>query len=837
MTLSLRCYHCNEPVPTKGLWSAWVLGEDRPMCCAGCQAVAQAIVASGGESYYAQRTSTALEPKQLERLSVWADLLEDPAWTGRHIQTVTSSIQIPGQAQSNQDTDQRETTLAIEGLRCGACAWLIESVLSQTPGVVHARANASTARLRLRWNPRLTGLNALSQSLLRLGYAAVPLGASQLEEQRRRQEKLENRRLFVAGLGWAQVMMLALPEYLHGSQMEADALLTLRLASLALCLPVLLYSGSGFFTSALMALRQGRLNMDVPISLGLLLAFLGSLYGLWAQASDVYFESVTMFLFLVLGARRIESVIRRRTMRRREELSLEPPVLAHRLEPESGDCPPWNLKDGDRIRVPSGSRLPADIELVDHLGAGTELDISSLTGEPHPVRKHSGDFCPEGAINLGPELQGRVQGSGAQGSLARLGQLAEAAAAERPQWSHWADRVAARFTLGILTIAIASIGWAVVFQEPLDQWLPRLIAILVVSCPCALSVAGPAAYAASLAQLLEKGVAVSSPDSLAKGWALKTLAFDKTGTLTEPESSSVVMKVRGSKAHTEAEIWALVAQLTENSHHPLAVALFRASCSKLGLNQASEVRLDRLGLQAVEQKPGLGMQGRMANGTLIRLGSASFVGGSASGSAISKGSEYGEAASLYLGLEGDVIAGFWLNDQPRPDAQATLAALKELGLDLWVLSGDRSERVMVLAKMLGLADAQAVGELSPEAKLNRLRQLQGTGLAVGMVGDGINDAPVLAQADLSIAVSASAPLAKQRADVYLLRPGLLGVAVFVATAQRTKIILNQNIAWAIGYNLTAIPLAALGFLGPAWAAIGMAGSSLLVMANAARLLR
>ena len=205
MTLSLRCYHCNEPVPAKGLWSAWVLGEDRPMCCAGCQAVAQAIVTSGGESYYAQRTSTALEPKQLERLSVWADLLEDPAWTGRHIQTVTSRIQIPGQAQSNQDTDQRETTLAIEGLRCGACAWLIESVLSQTPGVVHARANASTARLRLRWNPRLTGLNALSQSLLRLGYAAVPLGASQLEEQRRRQEKLENRRLFVAVLGWAQV--------------------------------------------------------------------------------------------------------------------------------------------------------------------------------------------------------------------------------------------------------------------------------------------------------------------------------------------------------------------------------------------------------------------------------------------------------------------------------------------------------------------------------------------------------------------------------------------------------------------------------------------------------
>ena len=834
MSPGQRCYHCNEPVPAQGLWSARVLGEDRAMCCAGCQAVAQAIVASGGENYYAQRTSNALDPKQLERLSAWADLLEDPAWTGRHIQTVPCRIQKSGQALANEETDQNETTLAIEGLRCGACAWLIERVLSQTPGVSLARANASTARLRLRWNPNVTGLNALSQTLLKLGYAAVPLGAGQLEEQRKRQEKLENRRLFIAGLGWAQVMMLALPEYLHGSQIDADALLTLRLASLALCLPVLLYSGSGFFQSAFTALRQGRLNMDVPISLGLLLAFLGSLYGLWAQASAVYFESVTMFLFLVLGARRIESVIRRRTMRRREELSLEPPVLAHRLEPEPGDCPPWRLQDDDLIRVPSGARLPADLEL---LYAATELDISSLTGEPHPVGKEPGDFCPEGAINLGPELHGRVKGSGAQGSLARLSQLAEAAAAERPQWSHWADRVATKFTLGILTIAIASITWAIVFQEPLDQWLPRLIAILVVSCPCALSVAGPAAYAASLAQLLEKGIAVSSPDSLAKGWALKTLAFDKTGTLTEPESSSVVMQPMGNKAYTEAEIWEFVEQLTENSHHPLAMALFRASASRFASAEPGSGRSALPAVQAIEQKPGLGMQGQTHNGKRVRLGSASFVQALPATPSDANRLEGAEMASLYLGIEDELIAGFWLNDRPRPDAKATLLELQKLGLDLWVLSGDRSDRVRALAKTLELPCLQAIGELQPEEKLQKLRQLQTSGHNVGMVGDGINDAPVLAQADLSIAVSASAPLAKQRADVYLLRPGLRGVAEFMNMAQRTRTILKQNIAWAIGYNLTAIPLAALGIIGPAWAAVGMASSSLLVMANAARLLR
>lgn len=834
MTSSQRCYHCNEPLPARGLWSTRVLGEDRPMCCAGCQAVAQAIVASGGENYYAQRTSTALDPKQLERLSAWADLLEDPAWTGRHIRTVPCRVEETGQTASHAGNEQRETTLAIEGLRCGACAWLIERVLSQTPGVSHARANASTARLRLQWNPKVTGLNAISQTLLKLGYAAVPLGSSQLEEHRKRQEKLENRRLFIAGLGWAQVMMLALPEYLHGNQIEADALFTLRLASLALCLPVLLYSGSGFFVSALTAVRQGRLNMDVPISLGLILAFLGSLYGLWAQASAVYFEAVTMFLFLVLGARRIESVIRRRTMRRREELSLEPPVLAHRIDPEPGDCPPWKLSDGDLIRVPSGARLPADLELR---SPGTELDISSLSGEPHPVRKKAGDFCPEGAINLGAELQGRVKGSAAQGSLARLSQLAEAAAAERPQWSHWADRIATRFTVGILVIASASIAWAIVFQEPLDQWLPRLIAILVVSCPCALSVAGPAAYAASLARLLEKGVAVSSPDGLAKGWTLKTLAFDKTGTLTEPESSSVVMKPFGRKPYTDSEIWNQVTQLTESSHHPLAIALFRASTLMLNKIDSGQGQPISHALQCIEQKPGLGMQGQTTDGQEVRLGSASFVQATDQPSSRVSVSQQDTDASLYLGIGGEVIAGFWLNDQPRPDAQETLVALKALGLDLWVLSGDQNNRVQTLAEQLGLSCSQAIGELRPEAKLVRLRQLQETGATVGMVGDGINDAPVLAQADLSIAMNTSAPLAKQRADIYLLRPGLQGVADFLQMAQRTKIILNQNIAWAIGYNLTAIPLAALGIIGPAWAAVGMASSSLLVMANAARLLR
>jgi Cu2+-exporting ATPase len=748
--------------------------------------------------------------------------LDDPAWTSRHVQ---EQEEVAGRR-------LQQTILAIEGLRCGACAWLIERVLLGTEGVAQVQANAVTARLRLAWDPSVTSLKVLTNKLLVYGYAAVPIGATGLEARRREEERQQNRRLFVAGLGWAQVMMLAMPEYVGAGPIEAEYLDLLRGASLLITLPVLLYSGAPFVRSALSVLGHRRLNMDVPISLGLWLAFIGSVVGLFTQAPHVYFESVTMFLFLVLMARQLEARIRRRTLRRREQMALDPPALAYRLAPRAETLPPWRLAIGDKIRVPSGERFPADGRLDSD---SADIDLSSLTGELRPVTRRRGEICPEGAINLGAEAQAEVVSDSASGSLARLTQLAESAAAQRPRWTDWADAIAARFTAGVLVVAVLSLIWGLIDGQSFMDWLPRIVAILVVSCPCALSVAGPSAYAASLARLLERGVAISEPDTLEKAWQLTHLVFDKTGTLTEPQASSVKPLWMAPFEMTPVEAWGLIAALTATSHHPLARAMALAADGAITRAQTEgHARAPVLParLEGTVQRAGLGLEA-VVDGQAVRLGSASFVGLSGSrpiDSALG-------AATLFLSRGGVVVAAFWLADALRPEAAGLLRAARERGITPWIFSGDDPARVWAVADTLGIPHDRALGGLSPEEKKARLTALQASGARVAMVGDGVNDAPVLAQADLSFAVMGSAPLAQQRADAYLLAPGLTGVESFLSLASRTRRILRQNVAWAIGYNLFAIPFAAVGLVPPVWAAIGMAASSLLVMANAARLMK
>lgn len=812
---SLPCFHCGEPIFGEPRYRTTVLGEQQPMCCAGCAAVAQAIVAAGAQGYYTQRTVQGVEPKALERLAPWADLLDDPSFQARQVHQQTGS----------QGQPISQTQLAIEGLRCGACAWLIERVLLQLPGVVSAQANATTARLSIRWDPSLTSLRQISEALIRHGYAALPLGSEALELSRRAEERLAGRRLFVAGLASAQVMMLATPEYVGFTDLDLETVRMLRMASLIITLPALVYSGASFYQSAWRALSQGRLNMDVPISIGLSLAFMGSLAGLLLDFAHVYFDSVCMFLFLVLGARQIQGQVRRRTLQRRESLSRDPPALAHRTAPEPGVVAPWQLRLGDQISVPSGERLPADAML---LSERAELDLSSLTGEPEPVPLPRGGLLPEGAVNLGADLQAQVSSDPASGTLTRLAQLAEEAAAQRPSWAVWADRVAAAFTAILLSIALGLLAVSLWLGLPLEDWLPRLIAVLVVSCPCALSIAGPAAYSAALARLLEQGVAVSRPQAIESAWSLTDLVFDKTGTLTDPARSVVQVSWTDQAVKMDTLwLWSLVAALTEGNRHPLSKALHRAA-----LDHGSGL----LGLESRVVQSGLGIEALLSTGERVRLGSASFVQASSPGE-----------ANLYLALAApcsapqasppfEVLAAFSLDDSLRPEAHPLARWLGARGLQVHILSGDRQARVDRAGAALGLQGGTIAGELLPADKQVRTLALQQQGRRVGMVGDGVNDAPVLAGADLSIALWGAAPLAQQRADCYLLRPGLHGVQTLLETAQKTRRILRQNLVWSVGYNLTAIPLAILGLISPIWAAAGMATSSLVVMLNAARLL-
>ncbi len=804
--LSLRCFHCGEPVPANTSWTTRIDDTDQPMCCLGCQAVAQAIVDAGAQVYYKQRTVAGVDQQMLEKLSPWASLIEDPAWAARHVQT-SSSAGSAGAISSS--------TLAIEGLRCGACAWLIERVLNGQPGVLSAQANATSARLTLRWQPSLTNLKTLGQTLLTYGYAMLPIGSTALEAQRQAQTRTNNRRLFVAGLAAAQVMMLATPEYTAFDDLEPSTIVMLRLAALVITLPTLLYAGAPFFSSAIRAIRLRQVNMDVPISIGLLLAFAGSLGASWMQARHVYFDSVCMFLFFVLGARSIEQLITKRALAKRERMALQTPLLANRVSPQAGQVPAWQLQPGDVIEVASGQAFAADAELMDH---GTELDLSSLTGELTPVSLAVGQRCPEGAINLGVNVQARVLTDAAAGSLARLSQLAEQAAAQRPQWTQWADRVAAHFTVGLLSLAVMVLGVHLWLGHPVEVWLPTLVAVLVVSCPCALSVAGPAAYAAALAGLLERGIVLANPSVIQTSWRLTDIVFDKTGTLTQPADAQIVS--------TSQDHWPLLAALTRHNHHPLAQAIYR---------QAMRSRPDDLvepPLSRVQTIAGLGIQATLGD-QQIRLGSASFVTAHHPSALQSK---LDPKSSVFLAIDGQLIASLAFEDKPRADSQSLLTELRSQGLETWLMSGDTADRVTRLGDQLGFSPDHVLAACSPDQKQAQLKDLQAKGRVLAMVGDGINDAPVLAQADLSIAVAGSAPLALQRADCYLLSPKLDGVSSLLRTAEKTRVILRQNITWAIGYNLLAIPAAALGYLPPVWAALGMASSSLIVMINAARLL-
>ena len=808
--MKLKCFHCNEPVPSGTSWHVTINGIDQPMCCIGCQSIASAIVKAGAASYYEQRTTPGLDAQTLESLAPWADLLDDPQWAAQHVRTETSDQQPAAQ-----------TTLAIEGLRCGACAWLIEKILATSPGVIEARANASTARLLIRWQPGVTTLPTIAHRIASIGYALLPIGSAPLEAAQRINKRIMLRRLFIAGLASAQIMMYAYPEYLEGASLEGDIRSLMRTASMLITLPVMLYSATPFFESAWRMLRQGRLGMDVPVSLGLLIAFIASMINWWTNSGEVYFDSVSMFVFLLLGARWIESGIRARASEQREKLAMTPPTLADRIAPDPAKVAAWNLRIGDRVRVGSGERVPADGILR---SAATEIDNSWLTGESLPLSMRMGDRVTEGAINLGPTIEVAIDTAVSQGTLSRLSQLAQAAATDRPQWVAWADRIGARFTAGILLITAGLIGLAVLTQQPAQVWVASVIAVLVVTCPCALSMAGPAAYSAALAKLLKNGVAVSSSATLERTSSVTDIVFDKTGTLTNPDQSAVRM------VFGETLLWPLIYSVAIQSRHPLSHAIAQSAARNCGA-----LNLELPANQAIEsqQHAGLGIQATIGNQS-IRLGSQRFADPTHHQSL---SAEIEKSCTVFLSIDGVIRCGFEINDTARSEASGLIKDLKASGKTIWLMSGDQPERVEKIAATLGIDSQHTRALCTPQAKREAVQEIQNSGGIVLMVGDGHNDAPVLAQADVSIAVHGAAPLATQKADIYLLRDGLSGVLETMHSARSARTILHQNLLWAVLYNLVAIPFAAAGLISPLVASIGMAASSTLVVLNSARLLR
>ncbi|MGC9236473.1 MAG: heavy metal translocating P-type ATPase [Thiomonas sp.] len=802
------CYHCSLPLGQSPVRME-LDGQWRSFCCQGCAAAAEIIVQGGLCAYYDRRTAgegaiAALPPEEIDRLHQQWMALADPAFLAAYATALGD--------------DKWSTQIAVDGIHCGACVWLIEQRLRAIPGVLAATVNYSTRRVALQWDARTVQLPQVFQALAEVGYRPLPNARHQSELSHRRARRLAILRTLVAWLAMMQVMMFAWPGYIDPEGLNSAEQGIFQWGSLALTLPALLFSGWPFLMGALRDVRNRRLGMDVPVTLGLWSAFAASVWSVAHGQSHVYFDSVVMFLALLLTARLIEDGLRQRSLNAAEELMEQLPAA---VRVRSSAAVGWRsvaitqVRAGDEVELPSGSAAAVDGVVI---GGSSLVDEALLTGESRAVLKQVGDTVLAGSMNRQSPLVLRATQTGAGTRIAQMVELMQHALASKPRSAQIADVAAQWFTAGLLLVALLTVGlwW---WLDP-ARIMPTLIAVLVVSCPCALSLAVPAALAASTAQLSRHGVLLARGHALDRAPRVDLWLFDKTGTLTTAEP--VVAQVRVlDPEFTSERVLALARAMEQGVQHPLARAFAASAAEGDPVETVQDLRVVAHG--------GLQAQWR---GHTLRLGNAAF-----SGVADAAPPERSDIPLTRLGLSLDQrpLAVFDIAETLRPGAMEALQALRSSGAEVAVLSGDAPRTVQAWAAQLGVA--QAEGGLSPEDKLARVRQLRAQGRVVAMVGDGVNDAPVLAAADLSVSFAGAAPIARAGADVILHHPDMRALPRLVDTGRRTVGVMRQNLIWAVVYNLLAIPLAVAGYITPVWAAVGMSSSSLLVVLNAARLAR
>ncbi|MBI1397898.1 MAG: heavy metal translocating P-type ATPase [Betaproteobacteria bacterium] len=801
------CYHCGLPVREPGRFTVRVDGEAREMCCAGCQAVTESILGAGLEAFYRNRTRTA-EPGG----EVAAAPPEELA--------IYDRPEVQAAFVENGPDGSLETTLLIEGITCAACVWLNEQHLMRTPGVLRADVNYATRRARVRWDPQSIQLSAVLQAIQDIGYRAWPNDSAISERVRKDERRAALWRLFVAAFGTMQVMMYALPGYIAGDgDMAPDIASLMRWASLLLTLPVVLYSASPFYRGAWRDLRLGRLGMDVPVALGVGAAFLGSVWTTLRGHGEVYFDSVTMFVFFLLAGRWLEQGARDKAGEVLRHLVRALPAKAQRLVAYPGDratetIPAGALCVGDVVLVRPGDVFPADGRVIE---GSSRVDESLLTGESRPAVREVGSAVVGGTTNIAQPVLVQVERTGADTRLSAIVKLVERAHADRPRLVAAADRFAGWFVGAILLIAAAS-GSAWLWIDP-SHALVVAVAVLVVTCPCALSLATPAALTVATGALARLGLVLTRERAIETLTKVTHVVLDKTGTLTE--GAPGVVREQRFRELPPGRVRAIVAALEAGSDHPAARAL-RMPPELAGVAIPDAV--------SVHHEAGAGVEGTI-EGVTYRLGARSYV--EVLGGTLPALAGWGGLSEVWLADASGAIAAFGLGDRLRGDAAETVAGMARAGLAVILASGDGDEAVAQVANRCGIAEWRA--RCTPEDKHALVSRLQAGGAVVCMVGDGVNDAPVLARADVSIAMGTGAVLAQQTADLVLCGDELGAVVDGISLARRTLRIIRQNLGWAVVYNVVAVPLAAAGWITPWIAGIGMASSSLVVVLNALRL--
>ncbi|WP_052949980.1 heavy metal translocating P-type ATPase [Dyella japonica] len=781
---ALLCYHCGEALPPTPL-QLDVDGEPRGFCCHGCAAAAEWIRQSQLGDYYRLRSAAATRVEDVPDLASWDrdDLL------GEHALPVAGGLEI---------------TLLTDGMRCAACAWLIDQALQREPGVFDTSANAVTGRIRIGWNPAQVRLSQLLGRLAMLGYRPYLATGALRERERVAEQRRWLMRLGIAGLGAMQTMMFSEALYLDfGHHMAAPTRDFFRWVALLVATPVVFFSGWPFLQGCWRELRQRHPGMDTLIASSTLLAYFASVVETARGGAQIWYDAATMFVFLLLTARLLEQRARRVASAQVDALARARPTLAvrERADGSRESVPVASLQAGDIVCVAVGEVVPADGRL---LTAEASFEEALLTGESRPMTRAQGAAIYAGTVCREIPARIDVTQTGAATRLSQLARLVEQAQSQRPRLARVADRVGSVFVSVLIVLAVIVYGvWR---MHDTARAFEVTLSLLVVSCPCALSLAVPTALAASHGALARLGVLSIRAGGLEHLAKVSDLVFDKTGTLT-----SVQLAV--GEVQTFADIppvtaLQMAAALERDGGHPIAQA-FAGTPTPLHAHDLRTVT-------------GHGVEGHL-DGKRWRLGRASFV------------ASREDDGQLWLGDGKRAVARFCLRESVRPDATETIAALRALGIEIHLASGDAAVAVQRLMRELRIGHAHS--RQSSEDKLALVRALQAKGRLVAMVGDGLNDAPVLAGADVSIAMGEGASLAQRAADMVLTSPSLLRIPAAIALARRTQRIIRQNFAWAVGYNLLALPLAITGHVTPAWAALGMAMSSLIVTFNALRLVR
>lgn len=797
------CFHCGLPLVAGSIFSGELGGDERQFCCPACRAVASTIFDSGLGSFYrfnepsGQASESTLVDESFARL-------DDASIQQQHV------VDDP-----EGEAGVVAVMLLIGGIHCAACIWLLEKYLAALPGVVSVSVSQAEQTARIRWRRGELSLSTLFRAIAGLGYEPQFYAADSLLELQQRESRALLRRLGVAGLAMMQVGMFAIALY-AGALQGIDELYRdyLRWISALMATPVVFYSAQPFFRGAWRGIRHRSPGMDVPVAIAIGFAYLASLRATLTGTGEVYFDSVAMFTFLLLSGRFLEMRARHSGATIRSDLNSLLPALVVRLSgtasARSRETVPLNtIVVGDEVLVKAGQVVPVDGVVTE---GRAEVSESQLSGEFIPLAKGPGDEVLAGSVVAGGVLTVSTRSVGQDLKIQTINGLLARAQLSKPRLAHLADRIASVFVVCVLLLALAT--W--IYWRSVDAnsafWI--MLSVLVVSCPCALSLATPAALTAAGHRLRRLGLLVTRGEVWEKVATISDVICDKTGTLTRGELSIADTVPLGALDSEQCLV--LAAALEACSDHPIARAFH-------GVVTAAPA------VSAPVIEEGRGIHATIA-GVHYRIGTAHFA-------AAGQPPPQPNASGLWVLLADSQrpLCWFRLQDRLRDDADQCVATLKALGFRLHLLSGDSSGGAEQLAQALGF-DACRSG-VSPADKLAYVNDLQQRGRRVLMIGDGINDIPVLAAADVSVAMANASNLAKTQADAIALSGRLTAVIDLFSLSAATRRTIRQNLLWALLYNASAIPLAAVGWVPPWAAALGMSLSSLVVVANALRLQR